>query len=99
MRVVADSHAILWLSQGSPELSDAAADALLQAEETDGVGKCVNFVSSGPEGLKANVCSGRLAACSLRPHRGSHGGSSSRSTGREPDGTARTDRRSLTIEY
>ena len=37
MRVLADSHAILWLSQRSPELSVLAADALLQAEETDGV--------------------------------------------------------------
>ena len=37
MRVLADSHAILWQSQGSPELSDVAADALLEAEETDGV--------------------------------------------------------------
>ena len=37
MRVLADSHAILWLSQRSPELSDVAADALLEAEETDGV--------------------------------------------------------------
>ena len=37
MRVLADSHAITWLSQRSPELSDVAADALLEAEETDGV--------------------------------------------------------------
>jgi PIN domain nuclease of toxin-antitoxin system len=37
VRVLADSHTIIWLSQRSPELSDAAADALLQAEETDGV--------------------------------------------------------------
>ena len=37
MRVLADSHAILWQSQRSPELSDVAADALLEAEETDGV--------------------------------------------------------------
>ena len=37
MRVLADSHAILWQSQRSPELSVLAADALLEAEETDGV--------------------------------------------------------------
>ncbi len=37
MRVLADSHAIIWQSQRSPELSDVAADALLEAEETDGV--------------------------------------------------------------
>jgi PIN domain nuclease of toxin-antitoxin system len=37
VRVLADSHAILWQSQRSPELSDVAADALLEAEETDGV--------------------------------------------------------------
>jgi PIN domain nuclease of toxin-antitoxin system len=37
VRVLADSHAILWLSQRSPELSVLAADALLEAEETDGV--------------------------------------------------------------
>jgi PIN domain nuclease of toxin-antitoxin system len=37
VRVIADSHAILWQSQRSPELSDVAADALLEAEETDRV--------------------------------------------------------------
>ncbi len=37
MRVLADSHTIIWQSQRSPELSDVAADALLEAEETDGV--------------------------------------------------------------
>lgn len=37
MRVLADSHAIIWQSQRSPELSEDAANALLEAEETDGV--------------------------------------------------------------
>ncbi len=37
MRVLADSHAILWLSQRSPELSDVASAALFEAEETEGV--------------------------------------------------------------
>ncbi len=37
MRVLADSHAIVWQSQRSSELSAPAADALLEAEETDGV--------------------------------------------------------------
>jgi PIN domain nuclease of toxin-antitoxin system len=37
VRVLVDSHAILWQSQRSPELSDVAADVLLEAEETDGV--------------------------------------------------------------
>jgi len=37
VRVLADSHAIIRQSQRSPELSDVAADALLEAEETDGV--------------------------------------------------------------
>ncbi len=37
MRVIADSHAIVWQSQRSPQLSDDAANALLEAEETDGV--------------------------------------------------------------
>jgi PIN domain nuclease of toxin-antitoxin system len=37
VRVLADSHAIMWLSQRSPELSEDAANALLEAEETDGV--------------------------------------------------------------
>jgi hypothetical protein len=37
VRVLADSHAILWLSQRSPELSDVASDALFEAEETEGV--------------------------------------------------------------
>jgi PIN domain nuclease of toxin-antitoxin system len=37
VRVLADSHAIVWQSQRSPQLSDNAANALLEAEETDGV--------------------------------------------------------------
>jgi PIN domain nuclease of toxin-antitoxin system len=37
VRVLADSHAIIWQSQCSPELSEDAANALLQAEATDGI--------------------------------------------------------------
>lgn len=37
MRVVADSHAIVWHLQGSARLSAAAARALIEAEATDGV--------------------------------------------------------------
>jgi PIN domain nuclease of toxin-antitoxin system len=37
VRVLADSHAIIWQSQRSPELSEDAANALLEAEETNGV--------------------------------------------------------------
>lgn len=37
MRVLADSHAIIWQSQRSPALSENAESALLEAEETDGV--------------------------------------------------------------
>lgn len=37
MRVLADSHAIIWQSQRSLELSEDAANALLEAEQTDGV--------------------------------------------------------------
>ena len=37
MRVLADSHAIVWHLQGSPRLSATAADALTEAEATDGV--------------------------------------------------------------
>jgi PIN domain nuclease of toxin-antitoxin system len=37
VRVLADSHAIIWQSQRSPELSEDAANALLKAEETDGI--------------------------------------------------------------
>lgn len=37
MRVVADSHAIAWYTSGSSRLSSAAADALVEAEETDGI--------------------------------------------------------------
>jgi PIN domain nuclease of toxin-antitoxin system len=37
VRVLADSHAIIWQSQRSPELSEDAASALLEAEETDGI--------------------------------------------------------------
>lgn len=37
MRVVADSHAIIWYVQGSPRLSDRAAAALADAEASEGV--------------------------------------------------------------
>lgn len=37
MRVVADSHAIVWYVQGSPRLSDSAAAALASAEASDGI--------------------------------------------------------------
>lgn len=37
MRVVADSHAIVWYIQGSPRLSERAESALSQAEASDGI--------------------------------------------------------------
>jgi len=37
LRVVADSHAVVWHVQGSPRLSAPAAEALAEAEATDGV--------------------------------------------------------------
>lgn len=37
MSVVADSHAIFWYVQGSARLSPAAADALMEAEQGDGI--------------------------------------------------------------
>lgn len=37
MRVLADSHAIVWHLQGSARLSALAASALTEAEATDGV--------------------------------------------------------------
>lgn len=37
MRVVADSHAIVWYLQGSPRLSELAASALSEAEDSDGI--------------------------------------------------------------
>jgi PIN domain nuclease of toxin-antitoxin system len=37
VRVVADSHAVLWYTQGSGRLSERAATALTEAEATDGV--------------------------------------------------------------
>lgn len=37
MRVVADSHAIVWYVQGSPRLSDSAVSALADAEASDGI--------------------------------------------------------------
>jgi len=37
VRVLADSHAIVWHLQGSARLSAAAASALTEAESTDGV--------------------------------------------------------------
>ncbi len=37
MRVLADSHAVVWYLQGSDRLSPPAAQALAEAEETDGI--------------------------------------------------------------
>ena len=37
MRVVADSHAIVWYVQGSRRLSEAGAAALAESERSDGV--------------------------------------------------------------
>ncbi len=37
MRVLADSHAIVWHLQGSERLSPTAASALIEAETTDGL--------------------------------------------------------------
>ncbi len=37
MRVVANSHAIVWYVQGSPRLSESAASALADAEASDGI--------------------------------------------------------------
>lgn len=37
MRVVADSHALVWYAQGSSRLSPAAAETLRDAEHTEGV--------------------------------------------------------------
>ena len=37
MKVLADSHAVLWYTQGSGRLSERAATALTEAEATDGV--------------------------------------------------------------
>ena len=37
MKLVADSHAVLWYTQGSGRLSERAATALTEAEATDGV--------------------------------------------------------------
>jgi PIN domain nuclease of toxin-antitoxin system len=37
VRVVADSHAIVWYVQGSPRLSERAAAGLSEAEASDGI--------------------------------------------------------------
>ena len=37
MRVVTDSHAIVWYVQGSPRLSESAASASSEAEASDGI--------------------------------------------------------------
>ncbi|MHB8293922.1 MAG: type II toxin-antitoxin system VapC family toxin [Acidimicrobiales bacterium] len=37
MRVVADSHALVWFSQTSPQLSARASEALREAEAGDGI--------------------------------------------------------------
>ena len=37
MKVVADSHALIWFTQGSSQLSARAAQAMQEAEATDGI--------------------------------------------------------------
>ncbi|MCV7008043.1 MULTISPECIES: type II toxin-antitoxin system VapC family toxin [Mycobacterium] len=37
MKVIADSHALIWFTQGSPQLSARASEALREAEATDGI--------------------------------------------------------------
>jgi len=37
VRVVADSHAIVWYVQASPRLPDAGRSALAEAESSDGI--------------------------------------------------------------
>lgn len=37
MKVVADSHAIVWYVQGSPRPSERAATALADAEASEGI--------------------------------------------------------------
>lgn len=37
MRVLADSHAVVWYLQGSDRLSAPAAQALAESEQTDGI--------------------------------------------------------------
>jgi PIN domain nuclease of toxin-antitoxin system len=37
VRVIADSHAVVWYLQGSDRLSGQAAQALAECEETDGI--------------------------------------------------------------
>ncbi len=37
MRIVADSHAVVWYVQGSPRLSERAGAALSEAEASDGI--------------------------------------------------------------
>jgi PIN domain nuclease of toxin-antitoxin system len=45
VRVLADSHAIVWHLQGSARLSALAASALTEAEATDGVIVSITGVS------------------------------------------------------
>lgn len=37
MRLVADSHAVVWYAKGSPQLSAPARDALVEAEDEGGI--------------------------------------------------------------
>lgn len=37
MKVVADSHALIWFTQDSPQLSARADQAMREAEATDGI--------------------------------------------------------------
>jgi PIN domain nuclease of toxin-antitoxin system len=60
MRVVADSHAIVWYVQGSPRLSERAAAALSEAEASDGIVVSVAtlvdlwYVTQTTQGVTAN---------------------------------------------
>ncbi|MGH3427251.1 MAG: type II toxin-antitoxin system VapC family toxin, partial [Mycobacteriales bacterium] len=38
MKLVADSHALVWFTQGSEQISETALTALREAENNDGIG-------------------------------------------------------------
>ncbi len=63
MKVVADSHALVWFTQGSPQLSARAAEVLREAEAGDGIAVSVAtlvdvwYVTQTTQGMSARQLS------------------------------------------
>lgn len=63
MKVVADSHALVWFTQGSSQLSPRAAEVLREAEASDGIAVSVAtlidlwYVTQTTQGVSAQKLS------------------------------------------